>query len=79
MANAGTGLQEAAAPPPIAYPIERVPAVTGLTRTKVYEAVRAGRLAARKVGRSTLIEHAELMRFVQALPVRAIRGAEAAA
>ncbi len=74
MANAGTGLLESTAPPPrISYAIEEVPTVTGIPRTKIYEAVRDGRLTARKNGRSTIIEHAELMRYVQALPIRAAR------
>jgi hypothetical protein len=58
---------------PLAYPIEQVPAVSGVPRTKVFEAVRKGQLMARKIGRSTLIEHAELQRFLTSLPTRGRR------
>jgi hypothetical protein len=45
MANAGTGLLESTAPPlRISYAIEEVPGVRGIPRTKIYEAVRDGRL-----------------------------------
>jgi excisionase family DNA binding protein len=58
---------------PLAYPIEQVPAVSGVPRTKVFEAIRRGELMARKIGRSTLIEHAELQRFLSSLPIRGRR------
>ncbi len=62
---------------PLAYPIEQVPAVSGVPRTKVFEAIRNGKLMARKVGRSTIIERAELQRFLSSLPTRG-RSPEAA-
>jgi hypothetical protein len=55
---------------PIAYPIETVPEITGIPRTKIFEAVRAKNLTARKVGRSTIIERVELERFIKALPIK---------
>jgi hypothetical protein len=54
--------------PRLAYPIESAPAVTGIPRTKIFEAVRAKQLTVRKIGRSTIIEHDELMRFLKSLP-----------
>jgi len=61
---------ENAQPRPLAYPIESVPAVAGISRTKVFEAVRNGQLTARKLGRSTIIERPELVRFLRSLPAR---------
>jgi hypothetical protein len=55
---------------PLAYAIEDVPAVTGLTRTRVFEAIRQKQLMARKSGRRTIIEVAELQRFIATLPTR---------
>jgi hypothetical protein len=46
---------------PIAYPIEEIPAVVGVPRTKIFQAIRERRLTARKVGRSTIITHDDLM------------------
>lgn len=58
------------APARLAYPIEQVPVVSGVRRTKIFEAIRDGHLMARKIGRSTIIEHAELVRFLASLPIR---------
>jgi hypothetical protein len=55
---------------PIAYPIETVPEITGIPRTKIFEAVRTKTLTARKIGRSTIIERVELERFIKALPIK---------
>jgi hypothetical protein len=56
--------------PRISYAMEEVPVVTGLPRTKIYEAVREGKLTVRKSGRSSIVEHDELVRFVKALPTK---------
>ena len=54
----------------IAYPIDAVPAVAGVTRTQVFEAIRAQELTARKRGRRTLIEADELRRWISTFPKR---------
>ena len=54
--------------PALAYPIENGPDVAGIPRTKIFEAVRTKQLTARKVGRSTIIEHPELVRYIKSLP-----------
>ena len=56
--------------PPLSYPIETVPDITGIPRTKIFEAVRAKELTVRKAGRSTIVEHAELVRYIKALPTK---------
>jgi hypothetical protein len=55
---------------PISYPIETVPEITGIPRTKIFEAVRTKKLTARKIGRSTIVERVELERFIKALPTK---------
>jgi excisionase family DNA binding protein len=54
----------------IAYPIEDVPEIVGVPRTKVFQAIREQKLSARKVGRSTIITHDALMDWINSLPVR---------
>jgi hypothetical protein len=54
----------------IAYPIDEVPSIAGVTRTQVFEAIRAKELMARKRGRRTLIEASELRRWVSTFPTR---------
>ena len=54
----------------IAYPIDDVPAIAGVTRTQVFEAIRAKELMARKRGRRTLIEASELRRWISTFPTR---------
>jgi hypothetical protein len=41
-----------------------------VTRTQVFEAIRAKELMARKRGRRTLIEASELRRWVSTFPIR---------
>ena len=43
---------------------------TGVSRTKIFEAIRDGELTARKSGKTTIIEPSELQRWVRSLPVR---------
>ena len=57
----------------IAYPIDAVPAIAGVTRTQVFEAIRAQELMARKRGRRTIIEAGELHRWISTFPTRGRR------
>ena len=54
----------------IAYPIDAVPAVAGVTRTQVFQAIRDKELTARKRGRRTIIEISELRRWVNIFPTK---------
>ena len=54
----------------IAYAIDAVPIVAGVTRTQVFDAIRANELTARKCGRRTIIEADELRRWISTLPIR---------
>lgn len=56
--------------PPVSYPLESVPALTGVPRTKVFEDVRNGKLTIRKRGRTSIVEHEEVVRYVKSFPVK---------
>jgi excisionase family DNA binding protein len=56
-------------------PVEAA-AATGRTRTRIYLAIKSGELTARKDGRATLIEAAELTRWVRSLPTIGRGGSE---
>jgi hypothetical protein len=42
----------------------------GVSRTRIFEAIRDGALTARKSGKTTIIEPPELQRWIQSLPTR---------
>jgi excisionase family DNA binding protein len=42
--------------------------VSGVGRTKLFEAIRSGKLVARKNGKRTLILHQDLLKFLEDLP-----------
>jgi excisionase family DNA binding protein len=43
---------------------------TGCSRTRIFEAIRNGKLVARGDGKSTIIEFEELTRWVRSLPTK---------
>ena len=53
----------------LAYTIPQAVQCSGLSRSAIYHALKAGRLTARKAGRRTLIEDRELRRFIASLPL----------
>jgi len=57
----------------IAYAIDAVPIVAGVTRTQVFDAIRANELTARKCGRRTIIEADELRRWSKRMGNCAVR------
>lgn len=56
--------------PAIAYDIPAAVAVSGIGRTKLFEAMKHGQLKARKFGRRVLILPDDLKAFVESLPER---------
>lgn len=52
----------------VSYSISDAVKVSGIGRTSVYEAIKAGRLQARKLGRRTLILKTDLHQWVAGLP-----------
>jgi hypothetical protein len=56
--------------PRLAVPIEDAPTVTGANRARIFQAVRDGKLTIIKAGRSSLVEIAELQRWLRSLPTK---------
>lgn len=54
--------------PRFACKIGDAPSIAGVTRTRIYDAIREKKLTARKAGRATVIEMDELRRWVRSLP-----------
>jgi Helix-turn-helix domain len=52
----------------VAHSIAEVCAATGLGRDRIYHAINAGRLIARKFGRRTVVLDHDLRAFLDALP-----------
>jgi hypothetical protein len=52
----------------LAYSIREVVEAGGGSRSKVYEAINAGKLKARKRGRSTVILAADFAQYLESLP-----------
>lgn len=53
---------------PIAVTVPDAVKVSGISRTKIYEALKRGDLTARKAGRRTLIPFADLQAYLASLP-----------
>ena len=64
---------------PLAYPVEEAGAATGVSRTRIFEAIRNKELTARKAGKSTIIEVGELQRWLRSLPTRGAQSESTAA
>ena len=58
---------------PLAYPVEKAGAAAGVSRTRIFEAIRKNELTARKAGKATIIEVGELQRWLRSLPTRGAR------
>ena len=58
--------------PIIAYSVEDAGNAVGLSRTRIFEAIKSGELEARKAGRATIIEADELRRWIKSMPVRKV-------
>jgi excisionase family DNA binding protein len=54
----------------LAYPIDEAAKAAGVTRERLYQAVRANELTARKAGRSTLVLRSDLETWLLSLPTR---------
>ena len=53
---------------PIAYAPEKAAVACGRSRTRIFKAIRDQELCARKDGHATLIEVAELTRWIRSFP-----------
>ena len=68
MQNANTAGEPALEAGRLAYAINDFAAAVGISRTKVYEEIAAGRLVARKCGSRTLITFASAQAWLNSLP-----------
>jgi excisionase family DNA binding protein len=53
--------------------ISEATSIAGIGRTKIYEAIAAGEIKARKLGKRTLILRSDLKQFLESLPVVNVR------
>jgi excisionase family DNA binding protein len=54
---------------PVAYgSVEAAARAAGISRSALYNEIRAGRIVGRKYGRKVVFERAEIERFVKSLP-----------
>ena len=53
---------------PIAVTIPDAVKATGMSRTRLYDALKRGDLSARKAGKRTLINYADLQAYLASLP-----------
>lgn len=54
---------------PMAYRPNELPKILGIGRTSVFEAIKDGKLRARKFGSATIVLHADAVDFLANLPV----------
>jgi Helix-turn-helix domain len=54
--------------PRLSFTPEEAALSTGFSRTRIFEAIRSGKLVARGEGKSTIIELRELERWISSLP-----------
>ena len=56
--------------PRIAMKPNEAAEATGFSRTRIFNAIRDGEITAHKDGKATIIEVAEIVRWVRSLPTR---------
>ena len=56
--------------PRLSLTIDEAAESTGLSRTRLFQAIRDQELTARKAGKATLIETGELSRWIRSLPTK---------
>jgi excisionase family DNA binding protein len=54
----------------IAYPLPEAARITGVSRTRIFDAVRRGELTVRKAGRSSIVTRDDLVAWIRSLPVK---------
>lgn len=69
LSAASTGTMGVGFSAKLAYSIPEAAEATGLSRSMLYLALKAGKLIARKAGARTVIEDAELRRYIACLPL----------
>ncbi|WP_291388706.1 helix-turn-helix domain-containing protein [Devosia sp.] len=57
---------------PLALTLDQVIERSGIGRSMIFKAMREGKLRARKSGRRNIILYADLMKYLESLPVREV-------
>jgi excisionase family DNA binding protein len=57
----------------IAYPMTEAAHMVGVSRTRLFDAVRRRELTVRKAGRASLVTRDELLAWINSLPTRGVR------
>ena len=55
---------------PLAYTVAEAGQAVGVSRTRIFDAIKNKELTARKAGKATLIEVGELQKWLRSLPTR---------
>jgi excisionase family DNA binding protein len=58
----------------IAYPLAEAAHLVGVSRTRLFEAVRRRELTVRKAGRASLVTRDDLLAWVKSLPIKGAQG-----
>jgi hypothetical protein len=69
-------IHEATPIPRLAYKVEEAPIAAGVSRTRIFEAIRNRELTARKAGKATVILSDELLVWLKNLPPKGAEPAE---
>jgi hypothetical protein len=54
----------------VAYPLPEAARIAGISRTRIFEAVRKQELTVRKAGRASIVTHDDLMAWLKSLPIK---------
>jgi hypothetical protein len=54
----------------IAYSLPEAARIAGVSRTRIFDAVRGRELTVRKAGRSSIVTHDDLLAWIRSLPVK---------
>ena len=54
----------------IAYTLPEAARIAGVSRTRIFEAVRKQELTIRKAGRASIVTHDDLFTWIKSLPAR---------
>jgi Helix-turn-helix domain len=54
----------------LAYPLPEAARIAGVSRTRIFDAVRRQELTIRKIGRSSIVTHDDLLAWIRSLPVK---------
>jgi hypothetical protein len=54
----------------IAYTLPEAARIAGVSRTRIFEAVRKQDLTIRKAGRASIVTHDDLVAWIESLPAR---------